>query len=65
MEYLIKTYSHKDEVILDFTSGSWSTLIAAQNTWRRYIWIELDNNYYEISKNRLEENAIKIWWNLF
>ena len=23
----------------------------------------MDNNYYEISKNRLEENAIKIWLN--
>jgi site-specific DNA-methyltransferase (adenine-specific) len=58
MEYLIKTYTNEWELVLDFTAGSWSTLIAAKNTNRKYIWIEMDKNYYEISKNRLENKTL-------
>ena len=56
IEYLIKTYSLEDDVILDFTSGSWTTWIAAQNTNRKFILIENDKNYYDISLKRLQEN---------
>ena len=53
MEYLIKTYSLENEIILDFTAWSWSTWLACQNTNRKFIWIELDENYYNIAKERL------------
>lgn len=53
LEYLIKTYSLEDDIILDFTSGSWTTWIAAQNTNRNYILIEKDEWYYNIIKQRL------------
>ena len=55
MEYLIKTYTNEDELVLDFTMGSGTTLIACQNTNRRGIGIEMDDKYFEIAKNRMEE----------
>jgi len=54
MEYLIKTYSHEWELILDFTAWSWSTLVAAKNTNRKYIWIEMEEKYINTIKERLK-----------
>lgn len=56
LEYLIKTYTQEWELVLDSTAWSWSTLVAAKNTNRNYIWIEMDENYFEIIKKRLELN---------
>jgi site-specific DNA-methyltransferase (adenine-specific) len=55
MEYLIKTYTNENEVVLDFTMGSGSTGVACMNTNRKFIGIELDNNYFNIAKQRIEE----------
>jgi len=55
LEYLIKTYSNENETILDNTMGSGSTGVAAINTNREFIGIELDKNYFEIAKNRINE----------
>lgn len=55
LEYLIKTYTIEGETVLDFTMGSGSTGAACANTNRNFIGIELDENYYNIAKNRLEE----------
>ena len=55
MEYLIKTYSHEWELVLDFTAGSWSTLVAAKNTWRDFIGIEKEQKYVDIIKERLSK----------
>jgi len=54
MEYLILTYTNKSETVLDFTMGSGSTGVACKNTNRNFIGIELDKNYFEIAKNRIE-----------
>ena len=54
-EYLIKTYSNKGDIILDFTMGSGSTGEASLNLGRKFIGVELDKNYFNIAKNRIEE----------
>jgi len=53
MEDLIKTYTLEWETVLDFTMWSWTTILACNNLNREGIWIELDKNYYEIAKKRL------------
>jgi DNA modification methylase len=53
MEYLIKTYTNEGEAVLDFTMGSGTTGAACANTGRKFIGIELDDNYYQIAKDRI------------
>lgn len=53
--YLVRTYTNENEVVLDFTMGSGSTGVACLNTNRKFIGIELDDKYFEISKSRLNE----------
>ncbi len=55
LEYLIKTYTNENELVLDFTMGSGSTLIACKNTNRKGIGIELEEKYYEIAVERIKE----------
>ena len=55
LEYLIKTYTNEGELVLDFTMGSGSTGVACVNTGRKFIGIELDNNYFNIASKRIEE----------
>lgn len=58
LEYLIKTYTNEGETVLDFAMGSGSTGVACINTNRRFIGIELDEGYFNIAKQRINE-AIK------
>jgi site-specific DNA-methyltransferase (adenine-specific) len=53
MEHLIKTYTNENDTVLDFTMGSGSTGVAAKNLNRSFIGIELDDNYFEIAENRI------------
>ena len=59
LEYLIKTYTNENQVVLDFTMGSGSTGVACMLTDRKFIGIELDDKYFEISKSRLNEAVEK------
>ncbi len=54
MEYLIKTYTNEGETVLDFTMGSGTTGVAAKRLNRCFIGIELDKEYFEIAKKRIE-----------
>lgn len=54
MEYLIKTYTNEGETVLDFTMGSGTTGVAAKNTGRRFIGIEMDEKYFKIAQDRIE-----------
>lgn len=58
MEYLVKTHSNEGDLILDFTMGSGTTGVACLNTNRNFIGIELDEKYFNIAKERIE-NAKK------
>jgi DNA modification methylase len=55
LEYLIKTYTQEGETVLDFTMGSGSCGVACINTNRNFIGIELDENYFNIAKERIEQ----------
>ena len=54
LEYLVKIYSNEGETVLDNCMGSGSTGVACVNTSRNFIGIELDENYFEIAKKRIE-----------
>ena len=56
IEYLIKTYTLENELIVDNTAGSGTLAIAAINTNRRYICIEKDPDYFEVMRNRIENH---------
>ena len=53
LEYLIRTYTNEGEAVLDFSHGSGSTGVAAVNTGRKYIGVEMDDHYFNISKERI------------
>ena len=55
MEYLIKTYTNENELVLDFTMGSGTTGVACKNLNRNFIGIELNKEFFEIAKKRMEE----------
>lgn len=56
MEYLIKTYTNEGETVLDFTMGSGTTGIACIETNRKFIGIELDDNYFKIASERINKH---------
>ena len=60
MEYLVKTYTNESETVLDFTMGSGSTGVACVNTDRKFIGVELDETYFNIAKERIEDAQIKL-----
>lgn len=58
LEYLIKTYTHPGETVLDFTMGSGTTGVAAVNTGREFIGIERDPEYYTLADRRILDALI-------
>lgn len=56
MRILIENSSQEGEVILDPFVGIGTTAVAAKNLNRKYIGVELDENYFNIAKRRLETN---------
>lgn len=54
MEWLIKIHSNENQVILDPFMGSGTTGVACKNLNRKFIGIELDENYFNIAKDRIE-----------
>lgn len=57
LEYLVKTYTNEGDIVLDNCMGSGSTGIACINTGRKFVGIELNDKYYEIAKQRIN-NAV-------
>lgn len=60
LEYLIRTYTNPGETVLDCCMGSGSTGVAAVNTGRDFIGIELDQQYFQIAQERIERAQIKV-----
>ena len=68
LAWLIMTYSNKNDTVLDFTMGSGGCGVATKMTGRKFIGIELDKDYFDISKKRIDcviENTITSKEHLF
>jgi len=61
MEYLIKTYTNKEETVLDFCMGSGTTGVACKHLNRSFIGIEKDEKYFEMAKNRIENAGTSLF----
>lgn len=59
MEYLIRTYTNPGDTVLDMTMGSGTTGVAAMQTGRRFIGIELDAGYYAIAEKRIANVTVQ------
>ena len=55
LEDLIKTFSNENDLVVDLTMGSGSTGVAAKNTNRKFIGIEMNDNYFNIAEQRINE----------
>ena len=59
-EYLIKTYSNEDDLILDNCIGSGTTAVASQQLHRNFIGIEISQKYCEIARQRLRQEVLDL-----
>ena len=55
MEYLVQTYTRKNDIVLDCFMGSGTTGIAALNTGRKFIGIEREKKYFDIACERIRK----------
>lgn len=55
MEYLVKTYTNENDIVLDFTMGSGTTGVACMSLNRKFIGIEKEEKYFNIAKERIEK----------
>jgi len=61
LEDLIKTFSNENDLVVDLTMGSGTTMVACQNTNRNGIGIEQDSKYFKIAQDRIEANKFKLF----
>lgn len=54
-EWLIKTYTNENEIVLDNCAGSFTTAIACLNTNRHYICMEKEKKYFDIGEKRIAD----------
>ena len=55
-EYLIKTYTNENDLVLDNCAGSGTTAIACLNTNRQFIVMEKEQKYFDIINKRVKEH---------
>ena len=59
LEWLVKTYSNENDLVLDNTMGSGSTGVACVNLNRNFVGIEMDKSYFDIAKSRIEGDKVE------
>ena len=60
LENLVKTFSNEKDIILDNCMGSGTTGVACLKNNRNFIGIEIDEKYFTIAKNRIEEEKFYV-----
>lgn len=58
IEFLINKSSKEGDLVLDTFMGSGTTAIACLNTNRNFIGMELDEGYFKIAKERIENHEV-------
>ena len=53
LEWLIKTYTNEGEIVVDNCMGSGSTGVSALKTGRKFLGIELEQDYFDIARSRM------------
>lgn len=59
-EYMINTYTHKGDLVLDNCMGSGTTAIACMNTDREFIGFEKEKKYYDIAQERIRNHIVQL-----
>ena len=59
-EWLLSRYAKDGDIILDTHVGSASSLIACYNTNHKFVGFELDEHYYKLSKERLDNEMTQL-----
>lgn len=54
IEYLVRTFSDSGDVVLDACMGSGTTGVACVRAEREFVGFELDSEYFQCAKNRIE-----------
>ena len=57
LEYLIKTYTKENEIVLDNCMGSGSTWVACIRTNRKFVGMEKEEKYFNIAKERIDNEV--------
>lgn len=60
LEYLIRTYTDENDLVLDCCMGSGSTGVACVRTGRRFIGCELDEKYFKIAEERIRKEECNL-----
>ena len=61
LEDLIKTFSNENDLVVDLTMGSGSTGVACKNTNRDFIGIEMNDEYFKIAKQRINDTKYTLF----
>jgi site-specific DNA-methyltransferase (adenine-specific) len=59
LEWLVRTYTNENDIVLDNCMGSGTTGVACKKLNRQFIGIEKDENYFKISKVRIENTVLE------
>ena len=58
---LMKLFSYQDDIVLDPFNGAGTTTLCAAETSRKYIGVDLSDQYCKIAEKRIKEIPIKLF----